>query len=1174
MQAYGNELHPKGQGRVASYGTSIFQGSSDAECSEIHTFFADCDGLADWHPVHTLLSLLNIAHTIHARNDTNWHLNLWYASTLKNPHAGDTDKTAAWKQHFYRPFYGALLGFFSELFGLPCLTHKPNGDPSSSLLGFDAKTDRLLNLQYPPCRRKPADPPATVVFHNGLALDPFALLADLGLLPSDEPPPASTRRRSLKTRSLPETKPRSPRTAFAPPQSDEDDEELISALAAVPSDAWRKGRLDLCARSLGGSLGASGYDPQRAATIVANAASRAGCGAHAKSMMLKARKAASRAATGLPVPRLGRLKLWFPDLYDVLLPRLPLLQQARIHEQQYADRLLAPADATATFRAALSFTPGSHLFTLSPGSGKTLQLLDVLASSYLPAALFSPTHALAEQQREHLRLRGIDASASKSVTRLHVLNNDGLKETLCKQLHLADLLAPLGGARQLLCPSCSFLHNHPLSQGPCPAYHDKHNSSDARIQIHMHVRLPDVLADLTLKLLEQPDNTDLTRTVVVDEALPLVDECLALAPGDFPLDDLFARLERLLDSDVRETLGPLWTLARCALSSPSDGLSLRSLLALASDNSTDVEHTLALARSCSAGSFFSTHALQSAARLALEDDDEGGEPRLHIKRLRALSAWLRALAEAAHSPDEPFLLLDSFDEHTRWFFSHRARWCREARAFLGAGGSLTFLDATADPDALAAALGTTLHTTTLDVRDAPGILRRHIDWASAARRYLVHHDGSAKPKELRGALRDLARQIEDRRKHGLPAQRVGLLTHRPIALALQEAFDQLRASLRDCVDGGSPFDALPELLPLELARLLAEGLHFELGYFGAQRGLDKWADCHVLATLGNPWPNVGAAFRAARVLGLDQEKYLHHQLQAELIQAHGRARTVHRKEPLLLLHYGIEPDLDMAPQWAAGAGGSLVAGRPGRQLPPAVAQAWPATPDPDGPSQREQARRLQVPWGTWHRWASQSGPPQGWCSWPVLLEASNPPTPAGVPAGEPADVPADGAWVGDGGTLGWKLTVSPLVLLQGVPDPTPPSAHWPNIPPCRFLGSGGGLWEVLGHLSQPLMAIPFQEGEGSPPTEGLTEPNPNCQPPPCEGGGPQKQARRNIGPVRGGGVWVSGYPRAEGGGVPPPSAPQAPPAGTSAEESERGPPGEEAGARAPDEEGQAVEPPA
>jgi hypothetical protein len=78
------------------------------------------------------------------------------------------------------------------------------------------------------------------------------------------------------------------------------------------------------------------------------------------------------------------------------------------------------------------------------------------------------------------------------------------------------------------------------------------------------------------------------------------------------------------------------------------------------------------------------------------------------------------------------------------------------------------------------------------------------------------------------------------------------------------------------------------------------------GHYGAVRGLNAMADVDALITLGDPWPNVGDARNDAAFLGLETtwEQRLEAMCRAELEQAHGRIRAVHRTRPGRALHAG------------------------------------------------------------------------------------------------------------------------------------------------------------------------------------------------------------------------------------------------------------------------------
>jgi hypothetical protein len=79
---------------------------------------------------------------------------------------------------------------------------------------------------------------------------------------------------------------------------------------------------------------------------------------------------------------------------------------------------------------------------------------------------------------------------------------------------------------------------------------------------------------------------------------------------------------------------------------------------------------------------------------------------------------------------------------------------------------------------------------------------------------------------------------------------------------------------------------------------------YVLGHFQALEGLDHMADCDATVTLMDPRPNLGVERVKALYLGLDIEGRLDDLAAAELGQAHGRLRVVHRARPGRQLHVG------------------------------------------------------------------------------------------------------------------------------------------------------------------------------------------------------------------------------------------------------------------------------
>jgi len=129
------------------------------------------------------------------------------------------------------------------------------------------------------------------------------------------------------------------------------------------------------------------------------------------------------------------------------------------------------------------------------------------------------------------------------------------------------------------------------------------------------------------------------------------------------------------------------------------------------------------------------------------------------------------------------------------------------------------------------------------------------------------------------------------------ARKLGIITLLPIEMALRAA-------------RGEQVDRVWE--PLDDARVrlgpILQGWPGELvwGHFGGVRGMNSMADVDCLATLGDPWPNLGLVKSDVAFLGLTQawEQRVDAMCKAELEQAHGRIRAVHRTKPGRALHIG------------------------------------------------------------------------------------------------------------------------------------------------------------------------------------------------------------------------------------------------------------------------------
>lgn len=135
--------------------------------------------------------------------------------------------------------------------------------------------------------------------------------------------------------------------------------------------------------------------------------------------------------------------------------------------------------------------------------------------------------------------------------------------------------------------------------------------------------------------------------------------------------------------------------------------------------------------------------------------------------------------------------------------------------------------------------------------------------------------------------------------------RLGIITMRVVELLLRGAFGEdvlaawtaarQKTGVLEAAKGelGTLFD-VPEIAPPIL-----------LAHYGATRGLNRFKDVDALATIGDPWPNLGTVQAEIAYLGItDDDTRAEAQCQAELEQAHGRLRTVHRRVPGFALHVG------------------------------------------------------------------------------------------------------------------------------------------------------------------------------------------------------------------------------------------------------------------------------
>ena len=188
-------------------------------------------------------------------------------------------------------------------------------------------------------------------------------------------------------------------------------------------------------------------------------------------------------------------------------------------------------------------------------------------------------------------------------------------------------------------------------------------------------------------------------------------------------------------------------------------------------------------------------------------------------------------------------------------------------------------------------------------QDGAPVARTHL-WCSSASRTHWMRNGKLAPKpSLVNAVREVFRWARD----GPAKKKLGLITLKPIRLAIDAILHPDDPAAAAAWKEARQLDGTLEALRVALGPILTgwEG-EIVLGHYGAIRGLDSMADVDCLVTLGDPWPNVGQVKRDMEYLGMPEAAEARKEAlcRAELEQAHGRLRSIHRDRPGRALHVG------------------------------------------------------------------------------------------------------------------------------------------------------------------------------------------------------------------------------------------------------------------------------
>lgn len=749
----------------------------------------------------------------------------------------------------------------------------------------------------------------------------------------------------------------------APPPDDAADAELARELAGV-AGVWVRGSIDKAGRSTVNELAVRGYEAERCASIITHAISLAGYPHDAVSMRKKAIEQATRAVAGKP-SLWGVCRREFPDLYAVICERCPLPSKSPLPDEVPLENAV---DAVARIERessnALARTGSITVIRSTTGAGKSAAIRRAIAARGLPASIFVQGHDVARTYETSLTEIGVRVKRGEGVA---AVRDEG-GSTVCRRLDVVAALASLGEMpREVLCPSC------PYREG-CTAA-ERLRVEDALVRVDQASIAHRLIEHFTGKLKtpeldENGEEKPVTRAIVLDEP-PALTDAVELTDDT---DREWRRMRYDLTNDAREAIDQLVVpllaaLARVVDGAPvvRDGFSLRELLG-ACGYDTGIEQALVAARAVPDKPW------KGSLTASLTKGTDDPERLAVVRRMVSLA---EVIVEAAHRPDAPLL---SIDDDGRRLLTVRARWARHVRAFADAGGAVLLLDATAHAVALSAALGEHV-LVAVDVADAAGVSRELVRWSSAARgKHTIGSGEGCRPKALalRGPFRDLALKI---RESG--ARVVGVLADKPTSTGMLAAFKS--------ISEGSP---TPELIPEELAELVRDGVVFDVGWYGNQRGSNRWQAVDLLATIGDPHPNLGAARASARALGIGPDELAAHGVDSELVQAWGRARPVHRSKPVVVIAYSNrEPRRSgMAPQWHGASFRELKRGRPTTANPSADPSTWQRDRDDRGESKRRHAVSVGLVWST-YRWVESKNTDhfqgQGWAENPFKRMATD-----------------------------------------------------------------------------------------------------------------------------------------------------------------------------------------
>jgi hypothetical protein len=736
-------------------------------------------------------------------------------------------------------------------------------------------------------------------------------------LPPPSPEPAPTTRR---TRRRGAGTPLGPWTNTLPEPWRPIAETIAPAVAQVQTE-WHSLFL-----ALAGALVSRRVPPEHVPALCHAISVLTGRDDRTDDRVASARTTVERHRAGLRTRGYATLRDEWPNVADALDVAL-----ARGSERRLRDAVAAPTGVPAAPLAAVTTDleeairrprDGLTLIQAGCGLGKTRAAEKIAAeraakpyaTSYASGARAPPQsktsisvdkHALVRQIVRHLDVLGAPAGWHHGP--LAKLDDDG--KPVCK---LADVATPLVAGGQpmqwVLCRGRDVQRCEHYDS--CTAKDGYEGPDNPRVHVGPHA---------LLGALDGAAGT--TGLLVVDEPPPLL-ETLSFTPADFA--SAFAMLDAF-DGAYAAAMRPALEAVGAWLASGPVAAPATTIEGVVATYASVVDAAV-LAQAGRSSGCPGADAVACARAAPLPDDGPPAPPlrwphlavakknASHAKRIGEASRLLGAIHHALTSKAPVAARLEA---RGRRRLMHLTRVREHFSEALRREGSVVVLDANVE-------LWAPVYEKVVGY--APPVLRfaaqdgapveRTLHRLAAATRTAWLSDGKLRiAPSLRTAIRTAIAWANERPGNGLLA----LIAMHVVELAVRGAHAPDDRSIDEAWLRAGQDPATLERAREELGPLLREWRgELLLGHYGALRGLDAMADADNLVTLGDPWPNLDQVRHECAYLGLgDWEPRLEAMCRAELEQAHGRLRTVHRTRPARALHVGTV--LPAGPGWGDGA---------------------------------------------------------------------------------------------------------------------------------------------------------------------------------------------------------------------------------------------------------------